>query len=646
MALKPLVPQGRNGTVFVVDATFDSILTRIVTGSLELAFYGDNSSAPLLHMSVPDVTVTPGMQATTLTLPATPPLYGSQVTLDARIVTPRQTFDLGQHLLFAPSLMQRAFAIGVCDSWTGTQRRLGDLLATMALERFDPQKSSAESGVFRESPASTMPVPITPDRLPTSPLGYTPFDIVILGDEGFGEASPRALEALGQWVRAGGSVLILPSTRVQAHHLSLLTTLASDTPSPPTFLAAPDGKLMIDNAPPATPLLCLYAGLGRAVVATPAFNAQRDGPSRPWLEAVLFLWKVRQSQWAPMLQGSWLAPPPQAPQPGMPASSPPVAQDELREEGRMARGAAGLPAPFSLAVQSDAELARLRQWLAPRSVRLVPLPLIALLLAGYVLLIGPVDYLLLGRLRKRSWTWLMLPLVTVLVTLATVWLSQHYMGSSSVTRTLHVIDVGRDNQMLRQTRIILRFSGGNQDQQTQHRQALATALPAMNDDWRQARMPLHAQPFHYVGRPPQQYTVTQRLDQWTTSLSRVTQIEPGPLRHALDFSNFLQVNLDDDTARNEALQQLTANVKAPAAARVLFSRSKRDSGLVNTDPGLHIAHGLNLFSIVSQVAPTGGPSLEDLFILDTTDPDQWLVVVAGHDGDDIYHYRHLVRRSR
>jgi len=48
-----------------------------------------------------------------------------------------------------------------------------------------------------------------------------------------------------------------------------------------------------------------------------------------------------------------------------------------------------------------------------------------------------------------------------------------------------------------------------------------------------------------------------------------------------------------------------------------------------------------LFSIVSQVSPTGGANFEDLTILDPTDPNQWLLVVIVPDGEDYVVYRRL-----
>jgi len=52
---------------------------------------------------------------------------------------------------------------------------------------------------------------------------------------------------------------------------------------------------------------------------------------------------------------------------------------------------------------------------------------------------------------------------------------------------------------------------------------------------------------------------------------------------------------------------------------------------------------VGLFSVVSQVSPTGSPSLEDLALLDPSDPKQWLLAVVTHRDGDYVIYRRLYR---
>ena len=51
------------------------------------------------------------------------------------------------------------------------------------------------------------------------------------------------------------------------------------------------------------------------------------------------------------------------------------------------------------------------------------------------------------------------------------------------------------------------------------------------------------------------------------------------------------------------------------------------------------------YSIVSQIAPTGDASLEDLPIADLTDPNQWLLIIAVKEGNQTNVFRKLFRNT-
>ena len=50
-----------------------------------------------------------------------------------------------------------------------------------------------------------------------------------------------------------------------------------------------------------------------------------------------------------------------------------------------------------------------------------------------------------------------------------------------------------------------------------------------------------------------------------------------------------------------------------------------------------------MFSVVSQVSPTGAGNFEDLSVLDQTTQDSWLVTVIRRVGEDYVVYRRLYR---
>ncbi len=52
-----------------------------------------------------------------------------------------------------------------------------------------------------------------------------------------------------------------------------------------------------------------------------------------------------------------------------------------------------------------------------------------------------------------------------------------------------------------------------------------------------------------------------------------------------------------------------------------------------------------LFDVVSQMSPTGGKDFEDLALIDPSDPDQWLLIVAVERGNEVDLYRKLYTKE-
>ena len=49
----------------------------------------------------------------------------------------------------------------------------------------------------------------------------------------------------------------------------------------------------------------------------------------------------------------------------------------------------------------------------------------------------------------------------------------------------------------------------------------------------------------------------------------------------------------------------------------------------------------NIFGLVSQIAPHGAGSLEDLAFLDSSDPSQWALVIIEQQGENFEVFRKL-----
>ena len=175
------------------------------------------------------------------------------------------------------------------------------------------------------------------------------------------------------------------------------------------------------------------------------------------------------------------------------------------------------------------------------------------------MVIGPVDYIGLGWLKARKYTWLMFPLATIAVTGLTVWVSNSYMSSAEARRGLVIRDVGEDGSTVRTNRFELLFiaasrsvttemrkgvfsplgTGGSmagnsaalyqqQLQQMIQRQMVSTGRmrPPVGPFAGEGELSSAKSPPRIEGRIPTQFEVTQDLAKWTPQLNRMFWI-PG-----------------------------------------------------------------------------------------------------------------------
>ena len=85
--------------------------------------------------------------------------------------------------------------------------------------------------------------------LPLDPLSYCAFDVVLLSDGALARLNQDQMDGLSKWVRAGGSVCILPDAPMKPMHLELLRTLLGKQQSDAADLALDaEGRLILADA--------------------------------------------------------------------------------------------------------------------------------------------------------------------------------------------------------------------------------------------------------------------------------------------------------------------------------------------------------------------------------------------------------------
>lgn len=94
-----------------------------------------------------------------------------------------------------------------------------------------------------------------------------------------------------------------------------------------------------------------------------------------------------------------------------------------------------------------------------KGVTVIPFALVAMMIVGYILLIGPGDYFFLKKiLRRMEWTWFTFPLIVILVGATAYWLAYYLKGNQLRVNQVDLVDVDVANQSIRGTTWLNIFS--------------------------------------------------------------------------------------------------------------------------------------------------------------------------------------------
>ncbi|HEY2252306.1 MAG TPA: hypothetical protein VGH74_14630, partial [Planctomycetaceae bacterium] len=177
----------------------------------------------------------------------------------------------------------------------------------------------------------------------------------------------------------------------------------------------------------------------------------------------------------------------------------------------------------------------------------------------------------------------------------------------------------------------------------------------------------------YVGLMPGAFAIDQQMRQWSPRVNRRTSFGDDPALLAETAIDWQGLRPGEWTTRPGRQKLRDAVLAREPAARVLLFHGTSCFDLINdglievpapgrpgvdaqtmfnllpNSPVVSLVHSASvrpesgLFTVVSQVSPTGGENLEDLTLLDGSDPDQWLLAVVLHRGHDWLVFRRLYR---
>ena len=378
--------------------------------------------------------------------------------------------------------------------------------------------------------------------LPEQPLAYCAFDAVLLPGESYAHAPARTLAAITAWVRAGGAVCVVVDRPLKEKQVAFLNDLFRDSDATP-FLRDEDGRLL---EPPGTSqgVFAQRAGLGFAIVLFDSSD-KFDFDTPVWREAHARFWRLREKYVELRRDGKS------------------ITADLFYQHPPAGRPADGFVAPQQFAVAPDNPFTwqlHPRGWsfpagpigtaivanLRPESIRLMPGWAIVAILFGYVAIVGPLDYFVLGRLRLQKWTWLTFPAATLAVTWGVVATANAFMSENDHLRTVEIVDLDTNGEPVRRTTLDLHFRGSTTPvvhevenaffarldpahfaaQQMETRFVMGPNGVMRPVTEQQGATGNNAPTGPYAGTIASRYVVSQQIAKWTPQINRTFEIAP------------------------------------------------------------------------------------------------------------------------
>ena len=666
MRVKSSHPAIRSGAPFALELEFDSTFPDVIEGPLELEFSDDKhlqTRFTTTPFAIPaDTKTSYQVQLPSMSCLRTPTEFQVHVVLDSK----RRTFELGTHDLLVPIRGMRQFVIAAPGL---NQVDIAALVRNLSLDEFRPQKLNRQN-------FATFAVELDAHRILGDSIALYPYDVLVFAGQHFSALSPRQLETLAIWTESGGGLVVVPTEVLGEAHRGFLAKLAGVDRT--DFQTDALGRLPRLGPGEAGWLTTCRLGFGRALVlrSIPQL-APKDAqppPSRTdWIRAVTFLWNVRSDQVDSIKKtGYWTLP--SAPRPKLAKGQNPMfVSTDLKY--------ASYGDPGGLRSEEPAAAVNLRDMLFPADVRVVPFGVVVGLLASFLVIVAPADYCILGWLRRRRYTWIVFPCVSLLFTTLTVCIAGYYSGNTDHRGALVIVDVGQGGRPLRTTRIVHvitadthRLTADVHDglfaktdvQPAQPNTTTPISFPAnaKTSYSEPAKDPLDEPPIileddvAYEGLLPSAYSVTWRSRQWSPAMHRLTRAGSDVEMPNLDWSELDRLDLASETGRNLAAERLrralpqcsvsftsaTTDVAIPSVEASESSTSRfEDWPKVLASLGRRRDHGL--MGILFGLSPNGAGDLEDLAVLDDADQATWIVHAAIVQGNDLIVFRHVVRKG-
>ena len=630
--LTPLAGVGRSFGPMPVEIHMRSNSAPVISGHLHMEFL--NGGGAIASMRTRQLVMSNTDQRVRIILPPMDRSIGSApgVRVRMKFETDEQEYPLHDQFLLPISKYQRNMVVGYVRSSNITALDDGRIMRGLSLSSWHPV------GRVEQALTDSLHV-IHPYELPKKPLEYCSYDLLVFNRESFRKAQFAQLEAVAKWVRAGGSVCVFVGDGCEDRHSCFLSDLTRED-----FILI-DGKMAADEYPHG--MAWSRAGLGRAVVVLGDPNEVVDPKSEAWRNTVAFLWKFNRDQSRRFTRtGKWT-------EPGVPidygtgTGLPRDWMDYLKNQR------------LSYETSDVADASILTTVLMPQTVHVAPIGFVIVILLVFVVVVGPADYFLLGAMRRRKLTWIVFPCAAFAFTGFAVNLSRQSMSEADERRYLDIVDLepalpGDDAapKVVRRTRFELMLPGTPGRAKDDYKDAIVVSM-----DNTGSRM-------SFDGSIPKSFTTRRDVRQWTPYLRRVTTIEDGPPGIDVDWNKCRTENMFQYFNHQSLGKEFMPDRNFTGAIFVLhqhewFNLDGNPNPLLLHRPvaekienpqknraylflrRICVKPFNTMFELVSQISTTGSENLEDLPLLDPSDPGQRLLVIVEANGENLTVYRRL-----
>lgn len=518
------------------------------------------------------------------------------VSVRGRFVTEDVIYDLDVHDLALQPDWRRILVVGLCTTpqrpdssiiSLEISRRQQELAGHFELEQFF-------SGRFQRRELLVDSAEVDPADVPVEALKFTAFDLFAVPADSLARLKIRQLDALGTWVRAGGSLCLFVDSGIPPGHLDWLNRFVGGGSSGAVYRESQHGQIERAGDPSAA-LHRHYVELGRLLVAL----EPPDPESEEWKQSLLFLWKARKDRQSAIARGQqWQVP--------------------------RARFANTLQQFVSLAPSRIGTRSELTPVLLPTAVTGLPLTTVVILLALFLIVIAPGDYFLLGWLRRRRWTWILFPSASLLFTGYMMWIARQHLGESSYVHSITVVDLGSDDQPVRTSQFQLLFPALTQQVATSHEQELIVPLDPRIAQYGGQTIGAtdirdYEPPWTYLGRIPRKYVLHREVQQWAPRLARRTTF--GSMAASGELLEEMAVDSASSGRTDAELETVVLELTGDQRD-VLRVNPEIPEAIVDLAVNATARRSGSYFSVVSQISPNCAGNWEDLALLDPSDPSQ------------------------